>query len=353
MGFMKTRWTDKVDRESPLPEYPRPQMERKNWQSLNGIYEYAIKDASCEWADNFDGEIVVPFAIESMLSGVEKALLPAKRLWYRKTFTVPESFNGLRTILNFAAVDWQCKVYINKALVGTHSGGYCSFSFDITDSLKDGENELVVCVYDPTDAGWQQRGKQVLKPKGFWYTATSGIWQPVWIEAVDVCHIKKLRLTPDIDDKSLAIKVTPSGEFNCSLKVTVTDDDSGETVVETDILLDDKIYFEKINLWTPETPFLYNLKLELIFDGKVTDTVFSYFGMRKFSVGKDKYGIKRFMLNNEPYFQRGLLDQGYWSDGGMTPPTDEAMIYDIETVKSLGFNMLRKHIKLEDRKSVV
>lgn len=347
MGFMKTRWTDSVDRNAPLSEYPRPQLERKNWLSLNGIYEYAIKDASCEWVDNFDGEIVVPFAIESMLSGVEKALLPAKRLWYRKKFTVPDSFGGLHTILNFAAVDWQCKVYVNKSLVGTHTGGYCSFSFDITEALTDGENELTVCVYDPTDAGWQQRGKQILKPKGFWYTATSGIWQPVWIEAVEACHIKKLRLTPDIDEKSLAIKTTVSGEYDCSLKVTVTDDDLGETVVSETISLDGKIYFDKINLWSPEAPFLYTLKLELILGGKVTDTVYSYVGMRKFSVGKDKYGIKRFMLNNEPYFQRGLLDQGYWSDGGLTPPSDEAMIYDIETVKSLGFNMLRKHIKLE------
>lgn len=344
MGFMKTRWTDKVDRNNPLPEYPRPQLERSDWMSLNGVYNYAIKDSNCEWVDNFDGEIVVPFAVESMLSGVEKTLLPSQRLWYKKSFTIPENMKGKNIIINFGAVDWQCKVFVNKSLAGTHTGGYATFGIDITKLLVDGENELVVCVYDPTEKGWQQRGKQVIDTHGFWYVATSGIWQSVWLEAVDPCHITKLRMIPDIDTKTLKIK-TFATEENLGVKVTIYD---GETTVsENTISMDDEIKFQDVKLWSPENPFLYDLKIELLKDGKTVDTVKSYIGMRKFSMQNDNYGIPRFYLNNEPYFQKGLLDQGYWSDGGMTPPTDEAMIYDIETMKRLGFNMLRKHIKVE------
>lgn len=345
MGFMKTRWTDSVDRNNPLPEYPRPQMERSDWMSLNGVYDYAIKDANCEWAEDFDGEIVVPFAVESMLSGVEKQLLPSQRLWYKKIFTVPENMKGKNILLNFAAVDWQCKVFINKSLAGTHTGGYTTFTFDITNLLQDGENELAVCVYDPTDKGWQQRGKQVIETHGFWYVSTSGIWQSVWIEAVDENHITKLRIIPDIDNKTLKIKTFVTNDNDCQVRVTVFD---GESIVSENVIsLDDEIKFEQVRLWSPENPFLYDLKIELYKDGKTVDTVKSYVGMRKYSMKKDNYGIPRFFLNNEPYFQKGLLDQGYWSDGGMTPPTDEAMIYDIETMKRLGFNMLRKHIKVE------
>ncbi len=344
MGFLKTRWTDKVDKSCPLPEYPRPQLERENWMSLNGEYEYAVKPPSCEWAQEYDGNITVPFAIESMLSGVEKPLSSNQRLWYRKRFRLPEQMQGERVVINFGAVDWQCKVFINSSLAGTHSGGYCSFSFDITNLLQDGENELVVCVYDPTDKGWQQRGKQVLNTHGFWYTATSGIWQSVWLEAVGESYITKLKLTPDIDTGSLKIKAFTDGE-GCSLRVTAYDGekDFSQTFESTE----GSLKIENLKLWSPENPFLYTLKIELIKDKAVVDKVKSYAGMRKFSIDKDKYGVPRFFLNNEPYFQKGLLDQGYWSDGGMTPPCDEAMIYDIQTMKRLGFNMLRKHIKVE------
>lgn len=344
MGFMKTRWTDSVDRNNPLPEYPRPQMERENWLSMNGVYNYAIVDSSVDWVENFDGEIVVPFAVECMLSGVQKELRPDQCLWYKRTFTIPENMQGKNILISFAAVDWDCKVYINGQLAGGHRGGYATFSIDITKLLKDGENELVVSVYDPTESGWQQRGKQVNKTHGFWYVATSGIWQSVWLEAVDSCHITKLRMTPDIDNKTLAVKTFVT-DADCQVKVTVFD---GETVVSENIIShDDIIKFDEIKLWSPENPFLYDLKIELVKDGTVVDTVKSYIGMRKYSIGKDEKGYPRFLLNNKPYFQRGLLDQGYWSDGGMTPPTDEAMIYDIETMKRLGFNMLRKHIKVE------
>lgn len=344
MGFLKTRWTDTIDKANPLPEYPRPQMARDLWMSLNGTYDYAIKEAGCEWTESYDGEINVPYAIECMLSGVEKPLLPSQRLWYRKKFTIPSDMVGKHIILNFGAVDWQCNVYVNKKLAGTHTGGYCSFAFDITALLCDGENELVVKVYDPTEKGWQQRGKQVLDTHGFWYTATSGIWQNVWLEAVDASHILKLRMIPDIDTKTLKIK-TYSTDANCNIKVTVYDE--GTEVQSDTIDLDGEITFDDLKLWSPETPFLYDLKIELIKDGATVDTVKSYIGMRKYSVERDENGILRFFLNNEPYFQRGLLDQGYWSDGGLTPPTDEAMVYDIATMKRLGFNMLRKHIKVE------
>lgn len=345
MGFMKTRWTDTVDGKNPLPEYPRPQLERENWLSLNGVYEYTVKSAESKLPESFDGEIVVPFAVESMLSGVQKPLLPEQRLWYKKTFALPQKMLGKHIILNFGAVDWQCTVYINGSEVGFHTGGYCSFAFDITHYIEDGENELLVCVYDPTEKGYQQRGKQVLETHGFWYTATSGIWQSVWLEAADACHITKLRMIPDIDNKTLRLKTYISEEADCFVKVTVCD---GAEAIKTDnITLDGEIRFDEIKLWSPETPFLYDLKIELIKNGETVDTVKSYVGMRKFSVGRDKNGIVRFFLNNKPYFQKGLLDQGYWSDGGLTPPTDEAMIYDIQTMKDLGFNMLRKHIKVE------
>ena len=345
MRFFKNRWTDTVSKNNPLPEYPRPQFRRDDWMCLNGQFEYAIKNSSVEWANDYDGEILVPFAIESMLSGVERNLYPNDRLWYRKKFVLPNKMHDKRILLNFGAVDWQCKVFINKALVGTHSGGYCSFSFDITNYVNENENELVVCVYDPTDKGWQQRGKQVLKTHGFWYTATSGIWQSVWLESVNETYIEKIKLTPDIDNKILSIK-TYTQNSNCSVKATIYDNDN--IILKNVVSLDDKISFNEIKLWSPENPFLYDIKLELIENGETADTVYSYFGMRKYSLDKDEYGVTRFFLNNKPYFQKGLLDQGYWSDGGMTPPTDEAMIYDIQTAKNLGFNMLRKHIKIEN-----
>lgn len=344
MGFLKTRWTDTVSDTNPLPEYPRPQFVRDNWMSLNGVFQYAIKPSSYEWINDYDGEIIVPFAVESMLSKVQKPLYPSERLWYKKSFTLPDTMKNRNILLNFGAVDWQCKVYINKALVGTHSGGYCSFQFDITDYLIDGENELVVCVYDPTDKGWQQRGKQVLKIHGFWYTATSGIWQNVWLEAVHKAHIDRIKLTPDIDNNCIKVKTFVSDK-DTHIKATVFD--KNNIVANKDISLDDEIFLKEINLWSPENPFLYDIRIDLYKGDLLVDSIKSYFGMRKYSVGKDKYGVNRFFLNNKPYFQKGLLDQGYWSDGGMTPPTDDAMIYDIVTMKKLGFNMLRKHIKVE------
>lgn len=342
---MRSVWYDKVDTACPLPEYPRPQLVRENWLNLNGKFDYAILPAAQKWAENFDGEILVPFAVESLLSGVEKPLSPSDRLWYRKRFSVPTAMLGKNILLHFGAVDWQCEVFINHHSVGKHTGGYCAFSFDITEYLTEGENELVVCVYDPTESGWQQRGKQVNDTHGFWYTATSGIWQTVWLEAVSDVYVQKLRFVPNIDRKVIRVKTELNTDTEAEIYATVTF--AGDVVFSGAIEKDTEIALPNAALWTPETPNLYDVSLEIKVDGALTDTVTSYFGMRKFHVDKDQKGVMRLFLNNKPYFQKGLLDQGYWPDGGMTPPTDEAMIFDIAEMKRLGFNMLRKHIKIE------
>lgn len=342
---MRSVWYDKVDTACPLPEYPRPQLVRENWLNLNGEFDYAILPAAQKWAENFDGEILVPFAVESLLSGVEKPLSPSDRLWYRKRFSVPTAMLGKNILLHFGAVDWQCEVFINHHSVGKHTGGYCAFSFDITEYLTEGENELVVCVYDPTESGWQQRGKQVNDTHGFWYTATSGIWQTVWLEAVSDVYAQKLRFVPNIDREVIRVKTELNTDTEAEIYATVTF--AGDVVFSGAIEKDTEIALPNAALWTPETPNLYDVSLEIKVDGALTDTVTSYFGMRKFHVDKDQKGVMRLFLNNKPYFQKGLLDQGYWPDGGMTPPTDEAMIFDIAEMKRLGFNMLRKHIKIE------
>lgn len=342
MMTLTTRWAQQAMCDMPHSEYPRPQMVRDNWVCLNGMYDFAITKDNEEWCDEFSEEIRVPFAVESCLSGVCKRVSDDELLWYRKKITLPEPFKGKRILLHFGAVDWECMVYINKVLVGSHLGGYCPFTIDITDALVDGENELTVRVYDPTDKSWQNRGKQASKSHGFWYTSTSGIWQTVWMEAVSENYISSYKATPDIDKGVIAIKTDIVGEG--SLKIKIFDGDN--VVSEKDISSDDVIAVPNMKLWSSESPFLYDFTLELSKDGVVTDSVKGYFGMRKFSIGMYE-GYNRLFLNNEPYFQKGLLDQGYWSDGGMTPPTDEAMIYDIAKMKELGFNMLRKHIKAE------
>lgn len=342
---MRSVWYDKVDTACPLPEYPRPQLVRENWLNLNGKFDYAILPAVQKWADKFDGEILVPFAVESLLSGVEKPLSPNDRLWYRKRFSVPTTMQGKNILLHFGAVDWQCEVFVNRNSVGTHTGGYCAFSFDITEYLTEGENELVVCVYDPTESGWQQRGKQVNDTHGFWYTATSGIWQTVWLEAVSDVYVQKLRFVPDIDREVIQVKTELNKEAEAEICATVSF--AGKVVFTGVIEKDAEIALPNAVLWSPETPNLYDISLDVKVNGVLIDTVTSYFGMRKFHVDKDSKGIVRLFLNNKPYFQKGLLDQGYWPDGGMTPPTDEAMIFDIAEMKRLGFNMLRKHIKIE------
>lgn len=336
-----TRWAEQAKCEMPLPEYPRPQMERDNWVCLNGEYDYAITEESTQWVENYDGTILVPFAIESVLSGVNRKITENERLWYRKSFVLPESYSGKRVLLHLDSVDWQCKVYINRKLMGEHFGGYTRITYDITDALKSGENELVVWVYDPTEKGWQNRGKQDSVSHGFWYTPTTGIWKTVWLEATEPVYIKGYHIVPDVENGCIDISTEICGDEETEIGICVYD---GENLVAKKLIKPvDRVEIPEAKLWSPENPFLYDFVLEL----NSGDRIKGYFGMRSFSVMKDDKGLARLCLNGKPYFMRGLLDQGYWPDGILTPPTDEAMIYDITKMKELGFNMLRKHIKVE------
>jgi len=342
MNAIRTKWADKIDKNCPLNDYPRPQMVRKSYQCLNGSYDYAITSRNAEGMGESQGKILVPFSVETELSGVEKSLDENQALWYQRTFRVAENTENKRVLLHFGAVDWKCEVWVNGISVGTHTGGYCPFTFDITESLKE-ENELTVRVVDPTDKGGQPRGKQVQNTVGFWYTATSGIWQTVWLEVVPETYISSLRLTPDIDRSVLKIEATQNGAYQ--LKVTVFDGE--KAIAESVINSGEDVLIPNAKLWSPEEPFLYDLTVQLTDGEQTVDTVSSYFGMRKFSTVTDRKGYTRLCLNNKPYFQKGLLDQGYWPDGGLTVPCDDALIYDIQKMHDLGYNMLRKHIKVE------
>ena len=336
---MRTEWFEKVDRTCPLSEHPTPQFERENWMCLNGEYDYAVTNENAQEPEKYDGKILVPYAIESELSGVGRRINPDERIWYKKNFTLADNLKGKKIILHFEAVDWQCSVWVNGNLCAEHTGGYNPFSADITDYIVEGENELKVKVFDPTDAGHQQRGKQFHKSWSFWYTATSGIWQTVWLEGVEEARIEKIKILPDIDKSSVKISAETIGEGKLGIKIF-----EGQKVVfeGSDLKNENEISIPDAKLWSPEEPFLYDV--ELTFGN---DKVKSYFGMRKFSIMDDDKGLPRLALNNKPYFQRGLLDQGYWPESQLTPPTDEAMIFDIEKMKEYGFNMLRKHIKRE------
>lgn len=327
---MNTVWTEQVDRNNPLPEYPRPQLARNGWLSLNGAWEYAINDSS-RFPKEFDGEIIVPFSPESQLSGVGRSLKSGEYLWYRREIYVPAEFSGKRIILHFGAVDQEATVWVNSTQVASHMGGYLPFEADVTDAIEDGVMAVTVRVTDDTEKGGHSHGKQKTVPGGIWYTAQSGIWQTVWIEAVPECYIKSLRISPDFDNESVAISVEVAG-----------DEDAYAEIFGEKYLLPADISVPGLEAWSPENPRLYGFTVSC---GE--DNVHSYFAMRKFSVENDEQGVPRLFLNNCPYFQNGVLDQGYWPDGLYTAPTDEAMVYDISTAKSMGFNMIRKHVKTE------
>ena len=374
---LRTRWTP--DEPVPLPEYPRPQMTRRGWTNLNGWWDYAILEKAQPAPQEYTGQIQVPFPIESLLSGVQRPLLPEQRLWYRRTFQDPRQPGELpthRVLLHFGAVDYQCQVWVNGVPTGEHSGGYLPFTIDISPALQGGDNELLVSVWDPTDTGMQQRGKQVLQPKGIWYTAVSGIWQTVWLEVVPGISIESLKMNPNLGESSLVVEVklrgaegvdgleievlALSGISNHSpYRVLREDTENTEKRIQISTPVKEvsfargevgktlRLSIPEPRLWCPEDPHLYGLRVHLSWNDQPLDEVESYFAMRQFSLVKDDAGHLRFALNGQPLFLYGPLDQGYFPDGLYTPPSEEAMLFDIEYTRKIGCNLIRKHIKVE------
>ena len=355
-GPLMTKWAKDVSPEKVHPEYPRPQMVREDWLNLNGLWDYAIKPKDASRPDSFDGQILVPFPAESALSGVMKPVGPDNRLWYRRTFTIPEKWaaDKKRILLHFGAVDWDATVWVNGKEVGNHKGGYDPFTFDITDAVETqnlaSPQEIVVSVWDPTDAGTQPHGKQVLKPGGIMYTAVTGIWQTVWVEPVPETCLTSVRITPDVDKNEVRFAFDVAGNpSNWVIDIRVKDG-QGKFVAEKNATYQGQAYDVAVNkpkLWSPDSPHLYAVTIALRSPEGVVDQFDTYFAMRKSSLGKDENGILRLCLNNKPLFQYGPLDQGWWPDGLYTAPTDEALKYDIEVLKQLGMNMARKHVKVE------
>ena len=340
---LRTKWAADVTPTRVLPEYPRPEMARPGWQNLNGLWDYAILDAAAPQPETFSGKILVPFAVQSQLSGVASAISDQQRLWYRRTFRPGAVPRGSRLLLHFGAIDWEAHVFVNGRQIGTHTGGYDPFSFDITSALKGtGDQELVVSVWDPTDKGPQPRGKQVLEPKSIWYTAVTGIWQTAWLETVPDAYITNLEMGTDASAGTITVTVRSNSGAAGNALVTVND--GGRPVANGTGPADQPIVVRvpQPKLWSPDQPFLYDVRVKL---GR--DEVQSYAGIRSIAVQRDAAGVNRLFLNGKPLFEYGLLDQGWWPDGLYTAPTDEALASDIETTKRLGFNLIRKHVKVE------
>jgi len=347
-GPLMTRWAADVSPANAHPEYPRPQLVRVDWLNLNGLWDYAVTSRTAPPPTDFTGQILVPFPIESALSGVMQRLDEFSTLWYRRNFRVPAAWRGQRVRLHFGAVDWQARVFVNGHEIGQHRGGYDGFTFDITDSLKwDGDEEIRVAVFDPTE-GDQPCGKQSRKPEGIFYTPTSGLWQTVWLEPVPKICINELKLTPDVDAQALHVRVAVGSLAN-SVQVEVQALVDGKEVSHITGPANQELSLPvpSPHLWSPGDPFLYDLRVTLKDAGHVVDSVSSYFGMRKISLRKDDAGITRLALNDQFLFQMGTLDQGFWPDGIYTAPTDDALRFDIEYLKRCGFNLARKHVKVE------
>ena len=348
-GRIATKWADSVNPLNVLPEYPRPQMQRDQWTSLNGLWQYSIIPKSDENIPaTFQGNILVPFAIESSLSGVEKTVGKDSILWYLRTIAIPEKRKGKKILLHFGAIDWRSDVFVNGKKVGTHEGGYDPFTFDITGFLnKSSQQQLSVRVWDPTDDGPQPRGKQVIHPEGIWYTSVTGIWQTVWMEIVPETYIVSTWQTPDIDNQKITVSASVQN-LQPGDKINISAWNGNEKIAEGNSAdTSQTLIINNPDAWSPTHPFLYDLKLTVMRKGKIIDKVKSYFAMRKIAVAPDENGIKKMMLNNKFLFEFGPLDQGWWPDGLYTAPTDAAMKFDITTIKEMGFNMIRKHIKVE------
>ena len=345
---IKTGWAEKIDLGNILPNYPRPLMERTDWQNLNGLWEYAILPVGQDEPAGFDGKILVPFAVESSLSGVGKKVGDKNELWYKRTFTVPVAWKGKNILLHFGAVDWKAEVFINDIKIGMHTGGYTPFCFDITPFLVSGNQKLVVKVWDNTNMGFQPCGKQAVNPGVIWYTSVTGIWQTVWLEPVNEKFITNVKSVSNIDNNSLSVDVSVNNSQAADIiEVKVKD---GAAIVAASKATASQtldLHIPNAKLWSPESPFLYDMEITLYSKGKAVDRVKSYCAMRKISTKRNSNGIVRIQLNNRDYFHFGLLDQGWWPDGLYTAPTDEALIYDIIKTKELGYNMIRKHVKVE------
>ncbi|GAB4032843.1 glycoside hydrolase family 2 protein [Spirosoma jeollabukense] len=376
-----SRWEKQVTADNAWREYPRPQLVRKQWQNLNGMWEYAITAKTAPQPTKYDGQILVPFCLESTVSKVNKSLTPDQRLWYRRTMSVPKDWGDQRVLLHFGAVDYECSLWVNGGLVGSHTGGSDAFSFDITEFLKAGQNQLILGVTDPSSTGEQPRGKQLLNPNGIWYTPVSGIWQTVWMEPVPrQTYIEEVKMTPELDSGRVRVDVLldkPANNYTTAVLLTALD---GTQTVATALVRAGRTAYLNVKnpkLWSPDSPFLYDIKAELVtvtdpfgdtprnkrprqdaaietafanatVTGSPLDVVTGYFAMRKISVGQGPVSSQPvLLLNNKFVFQNGPLDQGWWPGGLLTPPSDEAMTFEIDFLKKSGFNMLRKHIKVE------
>jgi beta-galactosidase/beta-glucuronidase len=347
---LKTCWAKDVSPENALPEYPRPQMVRPDWKNLNGLWELEITPLKNGLPENFSSKILVPYPVESALAGIAKRVDETQRIWYRRTFKIPSKWNNKRILLHFGAIDWESEVFIDGHKLGLHRGGYDAFCYDITDALSGKkDHEVIVGVWDPSDQGGQAHGKQKKNPQGIFYTPTSGIWQTVWLEPVSDAYIKDIKIFPDVDGGRLRVKTEIEGQKDGN-RIKCEAFSAGASIADFTGLHGEEtiLYIPDARLWSPEDPYLYDLKLSLLDkDGKILDMIDSYFAMRKTSLGKDEKGITRLFLNNKFIFQLGLLDQGFWPDGLYTAPTDTALRYDIEVMKEMGFNMVRKHVKIE------
>ncbi|MFN8241320.1 MAG: glycoside hydrolase family 2 TIM barrel-domain containing protein [Bacteroidales bacterium] len=343
-----TVFADKVNPLAPLPEYPRPQMARPEWKNINGLWDYAIAGIDEQQPKVFQGKILVPYPVESALSGVGKNVGPDKALWYSTKVSIPSSFKGKSILLHFGAVDWHTELFVNGVNAGTHEGGYDPFTFDITSFIKGSQVTLSLKVTDPVDKGPQPRGKQVLNPHGIWYTPVTGIWQTVWIEPVPASYIASTIQVPDIRKGLLAVNAqVVNQQPGDVLRISAWEGE--KKISETEVTPDAtaSLLVPSPKLWSPESPFLYDLKVAIVRKGKVIDEVKSYFGMRSITLEPDSKGVLRMALNGKFLFQYGPLDQGWWPDGLYTPPTEEAIVYDISKTKEMGFNMIRKHVKVE------